>query len=322
MLELFPLILICAYLLDLLAGDPEWLPHPVRWIGRLVTLFERAARRVAVTPVGLRACGVLLALSVVGAVFAASHAVLYLAAAWYKPLFFALAVYITWTSLAVKSLDDEATTVISAMRESGLDTARERLARIVGRDTGALPRDGVYRAVAETVSESTSDGIIAPLFYFAVGGPPLMLAYKAVNTLDSMVGYRNERYRHLGWFSARLDDAANYVPARITALLVVCASFVLGYDWKGAVKVLARDGRAHPSPNSGMPEAAVAGALGLRFGGGASYGGVYHEKPYIGDHVVEPGPAEVVSALGIMRFCATAAVALALTAYGFYFFVL
>jgi len=227
-------------------------------------------------------------------------------------LFYLLSVYIIWMSISARSLRVEADSVISAMKAGDIESARKRLSRIVGRDTEDLSAEEVYRAVAETVAENTSDGVVAPLFYLAIGGPALMLAYKAVNTLDSMVGYRNEKYRDFGRASARLDDGANYVPARLTAMIMVAVSFFLGYDWRGAYDTVSRDGSNHSSPNAGFPEAAVAGATGVRFGGPVSYGNKAEIKPFIGDGPLEHSPGTVASAIRILTF--SSVMALMLTA--------
>ena len=168
-----------------------------------------------------------------------------------------------------------------------LDGARNELSCLVGRDTSSLDEKGITRALLETVAENTSDGVIAPLFYLAIGGPPLAMAYKAINTLDSMVGYKNEKYLYFGRASARLDDIANYIPARITAILLAVAAFILRKDWRRAWRITLRDSGNHPSPNSGYPEAAVAGALGRRLGGLSYYGGMPSNKPFIGDDAGE-----------------------------------
>jgi adenosylcobinamide-phosphate synthase len=164
-----------------------------------------------------------------------------------------------------------------------VNEARKWLSWIVGRDTDGLDREGILRATLETLAENLSDGVIAPLFYLLIGGVPLALAFKAASTLDSMVGYKNDRYRHFGWASARLDDLWNYIPARLTARLIVGAAWARGWDWRAARRIWLRDGRKYPSPNAGLPQAALAGALGIRLGGPASYGGVRKEKPYLGD---------------------------------------
>ncbi len=296
----FPAIVAAAYLLDAVLGDPRWMPHPVRWIGRLISVLDPLLRRTARTPALERAAGVVLAVAVVGATYFTAYFILRAAFVTSGAIFFALSVYIVWSSIAARSLAAEARAVIYSLESDGLDAARSRLSMIVGRDTAEMTRAEVMRAASETVSENASDGVIAPLFFLAVGGPPLMLAYKAVNTLDSMVGYKNDKYLNFGWFSARLDDLANYVPARLTASLMVVSSMIFGYDWRASARVLIRDGANHSSPNSGLPEAATAGALGVSFGGPSSYGGVVVEKPFIGDGG-EPTESTVSGAVRIMR---------------------
>jgi adenosylcobinamide-phosphate synthase len=198
---------------------------------------------------------------------------------------FAVAVIISWSCLAARSLHRESQLVAEALGRGDLTAARRYLANIVGRDTAELDEAEIWRATVETVAENTSDGVIAPLFYLCLGGPLLAIAYKAVNTLDSMVGYRNERYIEFGRASARFDDLANFIPARITGLLMVAAAPLFGLSARNAWRIMRRDGRNHSSPNSGIPEAAVAGALGVRLGGTNLYGGRPVEKPTIGDAV-------------------------------------
>jgi adenosylcobinamide-phosphate synthase len=307
-MSFFTITLIIALTLDLLVGDPESAPHPVRWIGRLITKGEKRLRRgPKVTPGGERARGAALTVVVVASVYLISTLLLYLTRRYSTPLFYILTVYMIWASISVKTLSDEARSILRALSEHGLEGdlgARSRLARIVGRDTGELDAKGIFRATTETVAESTSDGVIAPLFYLAIGGPALMLAYKAVNTLDSMLGYKNERYKNFGLVPARLDDVAGYIPARLSAALMVAAAFILGYDWRGALGTAWRDGRKHPSPNAGVVEAAAAGAFNIRLGGPASYGGISAEKPYIGNGPKEPDSETVASAIRLMRISA------------------
>ncbi len=194
-----------------------------------------------------------------------------------------LIIWLAYTTLATRSLHRESSRVIEALREGRLNTARERLAMIVSRDTGQLEEKEILRAVIETVAENISDGIIAPLFYLALGGPLGAIAYKAVNTMDSMVGYQNDRYVYFGWCAARFDDLANWVPARLSGLILVGASAVLKLDWRGAWQVMRRDARKMKSPNAGYPEAAVAGALGVQLGGTNIYFGRAVAKPTLGD---------------------------------------
>jgi adenosylcobinamide-phosphate synthase len=200
-----------------------------------------------------------------------------------KTVAFVVALYLAVTTLATRSLIDEAGAVRRLLLNSNLPAARRQVGRIVGRDTQALDESEVTRAVIETLAESASDGIVAPMFYLAIGGAPAALAYKAVNTLDSMIGHRNERYEFFGKFAARLDDAANFIPARLTALLFVLAAWLLRLDWRGAWRVLWRDGAKHKSPNAGRPEAAMAGGIGAQLGGTNYYDGERHHGPRMGD---------------------------------------
>jgi len=295
-----PAALLLGYMLDLAIGDPEKLPHPIRWIGNLVSALEKKLRKIAGTPGRERAAGVLLVLLTVSAVYCLTLLVLFVAYELSPMLCFIVSALFVWAGLSVKSLGIEARGVLKALGEGGIEAGRKRLSRIVGRDTGELDRKEVLRATVETVSENTSDGVVAPLFYLAIGGPALMMAYKAVNTLDSMVGYRNAKYKDFGWFSARLDDAANYIPARVAGALAVSAAFILGYNWKGSARIMLRDGGKPPSQNAGVIEAAFAGALGVRFGGSSSYGGVPSTKPFIGDAVRSFEDSIVESSIRLM----------------------
>lgn len=259
--------LLCGVALDLALGDPRWLPHPVRGIGWLIVRLEPLCRRLP-----LYLGGVALWLLVVGI----SAGVVWLTLPW-------LAIFWIWTFLAVRDLDVQAMRVIVALRDGDVAAARERLSMIVGRDTAALDEPEILRATVETVAESLCDGIVGPLFYLALGGPAGMAAFKAASTLDSMCGYRNERYREFGWAAARFDDVANYIPARLSVLLVALGALLLGYNARGALRYAWRDGRSQPSPNSGYPEAAVAGALGVRLGGLNYYRGVPSQKATLGE---------------------------------------
>lgn len=309
-----PVIIIFAYLLELVLGDPERLPHPVRCIGFLITSLEKTLRKRARTSTVERLLGAVLAVTTIAVTYGITFTLLYFSYHFSRPLFFIFSTYFVWTSISIKSLKKEARDVVSTLGGSGIEKARARLSRIVGRDTLNLSEEGVLKAVIESVSENTSDGIVAPLFYLVLGGPALMAAYKAVNTLDSMVGHKNERYMNFGWFSARLDDIANFIPARITSFLTVCSVFFLGYNWRGSLKILMRDRRNHPSPNSGFPEAAVAGALGVRLGGTMSYGGKVYEKPFIGDNFSKIDASMVDSSIKIMGFTAFIMAGLSLVA--------
>src|SRR6266508_2938580 len=236
------LIFTLAYALDWLVGDPEWAPHPVRWMGRLIQAGDSFLRRLIRRPRAEFVGGLLLSLSVVGAFGVGSWGLLGWLGGWNRTLAFVVALYFAVTTLATRSLLDEARAVRRLLLNSDLPAARRQVARIVGRDTHELDEPEVTRAVIETLAESASDGVVAPMFYLAIGGAPAALAYKAVNTLDSMIGHRDERYEYFGKFAARLDDATNFIPARLTALLFVLAAWALGLDWRSAWRVLWRDG--------------------------------------------------------------------------------
>jgi adenosylcobinamide-phosphate synthase len=278
-----PWHLAFAYVLDLLAGDPAWMPHPTRWIGRLITWVEAAFYDQHASPRLQRLAGGAFWLSVVAGAVIGTLVLWQLCLHLNPYLGDAVSIWLAYTTLATRSLHRESSHVVDALREGRLAIARERLAMIVSRDTGQLGENEVLRAVIETVAENISDGIIAPLLYLAVGGPLGAIAYKTVNTMDSMVGYQNERYVHFGWCAARLDDLANWVPARLSGLILVAASASLKLDWRGAWQVMRRDARKMKSPNAGYPEAAAAGALGIRLGGTNLYFGQAVAKPTLGD---------------------------------------
>ncbi|RII30279.1 MAG: cobalamin biosynthesis protein CobD [Geobacter sp.] len=279
-----PAVIALALALDLALGDPRWLPHPVILIGRLINWLEKLLRNNSLHE---RAAGILLLILTVAAAVATTWLLLR-GATYLHPLAgFLAAVIISFTCLATRSLHDESALVAKALAAGDINTARTNLSRIVGRDTGQLDETEIWRALVETVAENTADGIIAPLFWLTLGGPMAGMAFKAVSTLDSMVGYKNKRYRHFGWASARMDDLANFIPARLTALLVIISAPLTALSLHGALKITLRDRLKHPSPNSGHPEAAAAGALGVRLGGASSYGGQVSMKEYIGDPVTK-----------------------------------
>lgn len=275
-----PLIILVALLLDLIIGDPQWLPHPVVVIGRMIHFLDQRLRHPWFNE---RLAGILMLLVVVIS-SAGTTWILLKALTSLLPLVGSVAtIIISSTCLAARSLHKESAKVATALLADDLPAARFYLSLIVGRDTEQLEEADIWRAVVETVAENTSDGIIAPLFWLTLGGPVAAIAYKSVSTLDSMVGYRNQRYLHLGWASARMDDLLNYIPARLSALLLIMSAPLAGYSMSGAARITLRDRLKHPSPNSGHPEAAAAGALGVRLGGTASYSGISSWKEYIGD---------------------------------------
>jgi len=274
-----PAVLISALLLDLMLGDPRWLPHPVVIIGRLISFLDSTLNSRTTHK---RAAGILLLLITASSAGAAAWLIIRTCSHLHPLAGFLAATLISCTCLATRSLHSESALVADALAAGDIVKARLQLSYIVGRDTGSLDEHEIWRALIETVAENTSDGIIAPLFWLTLTGPVGGMVYKAVSTLDSMVGYRNERYLRFGWASARMDDLLNFIPARLTALLMILAAPLAGLSPRGALTTVLRDRLKHPSPNSGHPEAAAAGALGVRLGGAASYRGVTSFKEYIG----------------------------------------
>ena len=280
-----PWHLVSAYLLDLAAGDPPWLPHPVRWIGRLVSRTENVLYPESAFPILMRASGFALWAIVIAVVLCATKVLIAVTQAAGSVIGSLTLIWLAYSTLATRSLHKESSRVARALRMGDLPLARTRLSFIVSRDTAQLDRDAVLRALVETVSENISDAIVAPLFYLALFGPVGAMVYKAINTMDSMLGYRNERYRYFGSFAARADDVVNWVPARISGWLLVGASACMGKNWRAAVNIMMRDAPKMKSPNAGYPEAAAAGALGVQLGGTSCYFGVPVQKPLLGDPV-------------------------------------
>ena len=271
--------LVAGYVLDLLLGDPEWLYHPVRLIGKLISALEK---RLRARGGNLRRSAVVLTAVTVLSTMAVTALILWLLSLWGRiPLLAGMAL-LNWMGIAVTCMAMEARGVERAL-EKGIPEARKQLARIVGRDTQNLNREEIVKATVETVAENTTDGVISPLFWALLGGPVLMWGFKAANTLDSMVGYMDEKYRDIGWNSARLDDIMNWIPARLTALLMVCAAFLTGLDGRNAFRIVRRDHANHSSPNCAWSEAAAAGALHIQLGGTHEYFGKPVEKPTIGN---------------------------------------
>lgn len=275
-----PELLAAAVVLDLAFADHRHWPHPVVWIGRLISRLEDECRNWLKNEY---LAGLLLVLLVLGIVGFAAISALNLAAAIAGLFHSLLALWLTSSCLALRGLHLESKPVIEALNEGNIDGARQALSMIVGRETAQLDESGILRATLETVAENASDGVIAPLFYLCLAGPVAGLLYKAVNTLDSMIGYKNERYLHFGRVAARLDDLLNWLPSRLTGLLLVAAAWLAGLNGPGAWRIMRRDAHKHASPNSGWPEAAAAGALNLEFGGAASYFGHKLSKPTFGD---------------------------------------
>ena len=279
--------LLAGAALDLLIGDPEWFPHPVRLVGKFVAFAERRARRGDPSPKILRRRGAVLAACTVLLTAGAAAGILYLLGLWgFWPRFVGMAI-LSWTCLSARNLADEAEGVRRAL-EASLEAGRARVSRIVGRDTDGLDEREVLCATIETVAENTTDGVISPMLYLALGGPVLGLAFKAASTLDSMIGYLDEKHRDVGRFAAKADDVWNYIPARLTALAMCLSAFPFGLDGRRAFRTVRRDHANHLSPNCAWSEAAAAGALGVRLGGDHTYFGKLVRKPTIGDDVRHP----------------------------------
>ncbi|MCY2992625.1 MAG: adenosylcobinamide-phosphate synthase CbiB [Planctomycetota bacterium] len=303
--------ILLAVALDLALGDPRWLPHPVRGIGWLALRLETLARRF-IRPA--RLAGLVAVLAVYSAAGWAAWGSIRLAG-WAHPLAAdVVSILVIYTTVAARDLARHSRVVFHALAAGDLSEARRRVGAIVGRDTDRLDEAGVVRAVVESVAESTVDGVTAPLLFAVVGGPVAALVYRAVNTLDSMFGHQDDRYREFGWAAARIDDWANYLPARLTAPLISVAALLLRQWPAQALRILARDGRKHASPNSGLPEAAMAGALGVQLGGLTYYDGQPFPKPTIGDAVVPLSPRHIRRANGLMYVTAGLFLALILAA--------
>ncbi len=279
-----PLAVLVGFILDLIFGDPYNLPHPIRLIGNLISGTEKLLRKIInKNPRNLLFGGFILVLVVVTLTTAIPLIILTLLYHYIPLLGFMVESIMCYYILAMKCLKTESMKVYHALEKNDIEGARYAVSMIVGRDTKVLDKEGITRAAVETVAENASDGEIAPLFYLAIGGPVLGFLYKGVNTMDSMVGYKNEKYLYFGRCGAKLDDVLNFIPSRLGAMLMIIIAPLLQLDGKGAKKIFKRDRKNHKSPNSAQTEAACAGALGIRLGGDAFYFGELHHKPTIGD---------------------------------------
>ena len=268
-----------AYVLDLIFGDPQNVVHPVQVIGKIISAGEKVLLRKKYKFLA----GAVLNIFTVSI----TYTLMYLISKSVKisVFFMIIEIYLMYTIFSINSLAREGNRVYRILKEGDIEKARKDLSYLVSRDTETMDEKMIIRSTMETISENTVDGIVAPMFYMFLGGMPLAMAYKAINTLDSMVGYKNEKYMDFGKFSAKVDDAVNFIPARITGILIVLASMILGYDYKNSLKIFIRDRKNHSSPNSAHSEASVAGALGVQFGGKVSYFGKEINKPTIGDKI-------------------------------------
>jgi adenosylcobinamide-phosphate synthase len=304
-------LLISSYLVDQVAGDPEWFPHPVRLIGSTISRGESSLRYRGQSARSELITGAGLTLTVIGSTYWITGAASRLIRRRSSLLGDFIELFLGWTCLAARNLQQEANAVTYALRAGDLPLARRRLSRIVGRDTERLDAEEISRAVIETVAESASDGIMAPLFYMAIGGVPLAMAYKAANTLDSMIGHTDDRYFYFGKVAARFDDVANFLPSRLSALSIIgAAKLVSSSDPLAAWKTWRRDGRNHKSPNAGQPESAMAGALRVVLGGDNSYAGEIVPGAKMGEEFSPPNPRKAVQAIRVV--CVASVVGLGL----------
>ena len=299
-----------GFVLDALFGDPAWLPHPVVYMGKAISKLEKFLRpRLPKTPQGELLGGAIVAFCLPVGTFLLTGLVCWGAARLHPLLGLTVQMFWCGQALAARGLVQESTNVYKELKKPDLPGARKAVSRIVGRDTAELTAEGVTKAAVETVAENASDGVIAPLLYMLIGGAPLALTYKAINTMDSMLGYKNEKYLYFGRIPAKLDDAANYLPSRLAALLWVAAAAFTHNDAKGAWKIWRRDRRNHASPNSAQTESACAGALGVQLAGPAYYFGEYYAKPTIGDALRPIEPEDILRANQMMYVASSFALA-------------
>jgi len=299
-----------GFVLDALFGDPAWLPHPVVYMGKAISKLEKFLRpRLPKTPQGELLGGAIVAFCLPVGTFLLTGLVCWGATRLHPLLGLAVQMFWCGQALAARGLVQESTNVYIELKKPDLPGARKAVSRIVGRDTAELTAEGVTKAAVETVAENASDGVIAPLLYMLIGGAPLALTYKAINTMDSMLGYKNEKYLYFGRVPAKLDDVANYIPSRLAGLLWVAAAAFTHNDAKGAWKIWRRDSRNHASPNSAQTESACAGALGVQLAGPAYYFGEYYAKPTIGDALRPIEPEDILRANRMMYVASSFALA-------------
>lgn len=301
------IVIVAAFLLDMICGDPHWLWHPVQGIGLIIKYVEAFLRSVfrinaerEADKIRKRVAGVIMVILVIAISLVPVCLILYLAGRINRYVRLGVEIIICYQMLAARSLCVESMKVYYALRDGTIEDARTAVSMIVGRDTASLNEEGVTKAAVETVAENTSDGVIAPLFYMALFGVYGAFVYKAINTMDSMTGYKNDHYIYFGTCAAKLDDIANFIPARLGALLMVAASYLTGLDGKGAWRIFKRDRYNHASPNSAQSEAVCAGALSVELAGDAYYFGKLYKKKTIGDHIRDICPEDIRRANKLM----------------------
>lgn len=303
------IIVAFAFALDLMFGEIQRFPHPIVFIGKLISKLEKAIKpKIENKFTG----GVILALAVVAVAFWVPYGIIYLGRQLSPSVEFILQVFFCYQIIATRSLRDESMKVYYALEEKNVFEARKFVSYIVGRDTQFLDEEGIIKATVETIAENTTDGVIAPILFMAIGGAPLGFLYKAVNTMDSMIGYKNEEYMLFGRFAAKLDDILNFIPARISAVLMILASFLLKMEFKNAIKIFKRDRYNHKSPNSAQTESVCAGALGIQLAGPAMYFGQWVDKPFIGDKKREVYFEDIKKANNLMVATSTLSIILLL----------
>lgn len=298
--------IVCGFILDVIFGDPLWLPHPICLIGNLIGFLEKKLRKIAgENSSNLLVAGFLLVAIVLVLSFAISYYILDFAKSFNPWLAFIIETIMFYQIFAIKSLKEESEKVYDKLANSTIEKARVQLSWIVGRDTAELSKDEVTKGTIETIAENTADGVIAPMFFMFIGGAPLAFLYKGINTMDSMVGYKNDKFLYFGRCAAKLDDLANFIPARITAVLMIMATFILKYNYKNAIKIFLRDRYKHLSPNSAQTESVVAGALGITLGGGHYYFGKFVPKEIMGDNLNKVSTEDIKKTNKIMYLSAT-----------------
>ena len=288
MLKYYAAALMAGFVLDLVFGDPKWMYHPVIFIGKTISFLEKNIRKILPrTPSGELMGGIVLVLLTLIASGGIPCIILYAAGLIHPAIQWAAGAFMCYQLLAVKCLRDESMKVYDALKTGTIEDGRHAVSMIVGRDTQALDEKGVVKAAVETVAENFSDGVLAPMLYMLIGGPVLMFVYKSINTMDSMVGYKNDRFLYFGRCAAKLDDAANFIPSRIAGIMLILAAYIGPFSGKEARRIFLRDRRKHASPNSAQTESAAAGALQIQLAGNAYYFGKLHEKQFIGDSIRE-----------------------------------